>query len=269
VDGRVSTFTAAGEILVSVEAASLGNFGHVLAGMTSNVCPTAGKADNQAVADQLNCYSYVLLAAARQRRLDVLRSIIVIYPSIARALSLALRAATDRLSSQDDGGEGAALLSAVFIVLRLTVFVSQAGDYIAGRDAIHVLWSRIWPDWLRLVSFSMESTCKNGVSPDKDLKHPLIGQPLRAVTHAVLLDTILFLSATRSSILSDCRDSLVSTLHDLKSEIVGISGKKAKAVQAVKISRAGGVYRMPEASLTTLKGDMIAAERLRSLRAVS
>ncbi|EIW67516.1 hypothetical protein TREMEDRAFT_64098 [Tremella mesenterica DSM 1558] len=92
------------------------------------------------------------------------KSLIGLFPIIARVGCLCLKASSDHLLVSDSG-EGAELLSNVFILLRLALLVVKLAQYEDTENTgERVLWDRIWSEWSRLLGISMESICVNTVS---------------------------------------------------------------------------------------------------------
>lgn len=95
-----------------------------------------------------------------------------LYPLLSRATSLCLRAASDYITLQDIEGHGTSLISLAFTVIRLALLgvrdgpvSNEDGEREADdEDAVGILWTRIWPEWIRLFRLSFESNCVNGVS---------------------------------------------------------------------------------------------------------
>ena len=84
-------------------------------------------------------------------------------------MSLCLRAAADFLSIPDTADDGAELLTIVFAVFRLAILAKQdPASNVRSRaedGAIEALWAKIWPDWYRLVSLSLDANSINTVRP--------------------------------------------------------------------------------------------------------
>lgn len=103
---------------------------------------------------QAKCEMFAHLVCADQDS----KSIISLYPVIARSTSLCLRACGDFLSVPDTSGNGAEMLSTAFNITRLILLGSDV-------EVNGVFWARTWPDWQRLLSLSNEANCVNSVSP--------------------------------------------------------------------------------------------------------
>ncbi|ORY30604.1 hypothetical protein BCR39DRAFT_529130 [Naematelia encephala] len=226
---------------------------------------TRGKAldkiPTEAASVQLGIFTYLLLAQLDTGLDRTNSSLPQLFPIVGRAMSLCLRACADYLSLEDAGGDGAEMLSLVFVVFRLVILASSAMIPDAEEvrrlqdDAIEMLWMRIWPDWSRLVSLSLDQNCVNG--------------PLRAVVHSVLLDVIMFLAAASSNVLSRHLADLESSLGVLLESTDSPSSKMQKAMTALK--RADVTEGMVDRGslLATVKADLRATERLRALRAAT
>lgn len=95
-----------------------------------------------------------------------------LYPLLSRATSLCLRAASDYMSLQDVEGHGTFLISLAFMVMRLALLAVRDGPVsnedrekgAGDEDAVDILWTRIWPEWIRLFRLSFDPNCVNGVS---------------------------------------------------------------------------------------------------------
>nr|XP_019013028.1 uncharacterized protein I206_02525 [Kwoniella pini CBS 10737]OCF51809.1 hypothetical protein I206_02525 [Kwoniella pini CBS 10737] len=224
---------------------------------------------NEAASTQVNLLIFILLSSLDLQMGPARKRIISLYPLLSRATSLCLRASADLLTLQDMSGDGAELLSVVFAVFRLALLAlrdqTNTGDRIRGNieeDTMDGFWCRIWPDWYRLITISLDSTCVNG--------------PLKAVSHSVFLDIIIFLGITHSTILSKHSGTLSHALTVLVKyqESIGTgntSGKLQKAAQVLdKISIGIGIGNLGENDrlgiINTIRKDLSATERLKALR---
>ncbi|RXK35793.1 hypothetical protein M231_06931 [Tremella mesenterica] len=198
------------------------------------------------------------------------KSLIGLYPIIARVGCLCLKASSDHLLVSDSG-EGAELLSNVFILLRLALLVVKLAQYEDTENkGERVLWDRIWSEWSRLLGISMESICVN--------------TPLKVISHSIFLDFIFFLSSIRSDILFNHRDTLYNTLFQLSTK--GTTPKLSKIlklfqhhnsdvdVDAESDSRSLHLKTLEishrkldmRSMMDIIKSDWIATERLKLLR---
>ncbi|WVR06582.1 hypothetical protein IAU60_003614 [Kwoniella sp. DSM 27419] len=257
-DISLDIMVQAGTVLCRAEMMTTGAIARSLVDITS-----------EAVSTQVNLFMYILLASLDVPMCSARSRITSLYPILARAASLCLRASTDFLTLQDTTGDGAELLSAVFAVFRLSVLAltdpaekQQANEskVTIDEDTMDMLWCRIWPDWYRLLTLSFDSTCING--------------PLRAVAHSIFLDTLIFLGATHSPILSRHASVLVHALAMLaRQQETGpgsTSGKLQKATQVLDgvVSGSKGAKRIDrQKHVDSVRKDLIATERLRALRA--
>lgn len=139
---------------------------------------------HEAVQTQIDVFTS-LLSTPIEFSLNITRNRLVDqYPILARAIALALRGVADLLAVQDSSGEGAQMLSAVLVVVRLAVYAADQPAWTemsaVGQDSLYgvtgpnreadtvevldTFWRRISPDWYRLIYLSLDSTCINGVS---------------------------------------------------------------------------------------------------------
>ena len=137
----------------------------------------------EAASTQLGVFSYILYASCGVSMGEGRIRILSVYPILARAISLSLRGTADLLAVKDLEGAGADQLSVVFTVFRLAMIASRDRIGVAGatdaedesnvsaassasgeEEVVDSLWKRIWPDWYRLLSLSVEKTCVNTVS---------------------------------------------------------------------------------------------------------
>nr|XP_018262073.1 uncharacterized protein I303_05088 [Kwoniella dejecticola CBS 10117]OBR84231.1 hypothetical protein I303_05088 [Kwoniella dejecticola CBS 10117] len=226
----------------------------------------------EAASTQVNLFIFILLASLDIQMGPARKRIISLYPLLSRATSLCLRASADLLTLQDMTGDGAELLSVVFAVFRLAILAlrDHASVGTEGRirsnmeeDTMDAFWCRIWPDWYRLLTISLDANCVNG--------------PLKAVSHSVFLDTIIFLGTAHSSILSRHAGTLSHALTVLvkyqESQGTGnTTGKLQKAAQVLDristgISIGGNVGESERSGVvSTIKKDLSATERLKALR---
>lgn len=127
----------------------------------------------EAVGPQLGVFIYLLLASTDISMGASRKGLLNIYPIMARSVALALRGTSDHLSSKDSAGQGAEMLSNVLTVMRLSFVaavdpdeVGKSGILVEQKDdVLDILWNRIWPDWVRLISLSLDRSCTNTVSP--------------------------------------------------------------------------------------------------------
>ncbi|OCF56840.1 hypothetical protein L486_05695 [Kwoniella mangroviensis CBS 10435] len=229
-----------------------------------------GNIITEAASTQVNLFVFLLLSSLDLQMGPARKRIISLYPLLARATSLCLRASADFLTLQDTSGDGAELLSVVFVVFRSTVLAlhdSEAGSSTLmsnmEEDAMDTFWCRIWPDWYRLLTISLDSSCING--------------PLKAVSHSVFLDTIIFLGQVHSSILTRHSGTLSHALTVLVKYQESLSstsgGKMQKAAQVMdRISNGVGIGHISDSDRRTIvsniKKDLSATERLKALRAM-
>lgn len=141
---------------------------------------------NEAAIVQLNVFTYILFASV-QSNMGENNSIYALYPVIARAASVSLRACADYLLIDDASGDGAELLSMVFTILRLVVLLSVTRQDNLPQQAMAAYWNRISADWLRLVFLSLEGTCINGVSNIQDMRRFNADPPMKAITSCIPL----------------------------------------------------------------------------------
>ena len=119
---------------------------------------------------QLGAYTTLLFASLDIALENGRERLLSLFPVIARAAHLCLRASSDYLSLQDTGGEGAEMLSGVFALFRLAVLAvndlesNESANSKEAAEAQEVIWSRIWPEWERQLALSFEPTCINMVS---------------------------------------------------------------------------------------------------------
>ncbi|WRT68054.1 uncharacterized protein IL334_005029 [Kwoniella shivajii] len=263
----------AGTVLCKAEMAVKGIISQSLSNITVEAAST-----------QINSFIYILLASFDLSMGSARKRIISLYPILARAASLCLRASADFLTLQDTTGDGAELLSLVFVVFRLSILALHditpvpQGEIMKSdlkEDAMDIYWSRIWTDWFRLLTISLDPTCING--------------PLKAVSHSVYQDTIIFLGQNCSPILSKHSGTLSHALGMLvrhqellaaassgsgTSTVTGTavtSGKMQKAAQVLdRISTGIGIGNPTEVDkltmINTIKKDLGATERLKALR---
>lgn len=130
-----------------------------------------GSTVSEAAIIQLRAFIPILLVSLDIPMLQARRRLVALYPILARAMSLCLRASADLLGVQDVAGDGAENLSTIFAVFRLALLAahdppttSPSPVSLGTEEGVESLWSRIWPDWHRLLSISVEATCVNGVS---------------------------------------------------------------------------------------------------------
>ena len=154
----MSILHKAGHILILAEKALPGSLPSQLSRITAEAAIT-----------QLRVFTYILFSSLQTPMNKGRERLFVLYPMVARAASLCLRASADLLGVSDISGDGAENLSNVFIVFRLVLLAARGtgleGTHTdpTGRDitsdlsyqAVDGFWSRIWPDWNRLVTISL------------------------------------------------------------------------------------------------------------------
>jgi hypothetical protein len=135
----------------------------------------------EAASTQLAVYTSLLLGSIDVNMdQEASRTLLALFPIIGRSASLCLRASADLLSIVEAGSDGAENLSAVFTVSRVALLAARSsvltGDEVheggtpsimaskEGEEVVESLWSRIWPDWYRLLALSVEPACVNTVS---------------------------------------------------------------------------------------------------------
>lgn len=129
---------------------------------------------DEAAPVQLSLYTAILLAsisASRPLPASSLNRLLVLYPIIGRALHLCLRAVSDALLLDNDRGEGAEMLQRIFALFRLVLVRpasasaedKQHSEVTTRDDAVHSLWSRVWPEWERQIETSVGPTCRSDV----------------------------------------------------------------------------------------------------------
>ncbi|KAK8858838.1 hypothetical protein IAR55_003068 [Kwoniella newhampshirensis] len=220
-----------------------------------------GSLTSEAGSTQVNLFVFLLFASLDVRMGSARKQIISLYPVLARSISLCLRACADYLTLQDSNGDGAELSSLVFAVFRLSVLALRDAGAEQGRaedDVLNSLWTRIWPDWYRLLTLSLDKGCING--------------PLRAVAHTVFLDTIIFLSSAQSSLLMTHAGTLshgLSILVRYQESVPGQqSGKVQKAIKVLLgVRLISGTTVDRKELIKGIERDLMAMERLRALRA--
>ena len=201
-----------------------------------------------------------LIYASRETNL-----ITSLYPVIARSTSLCVRACGDHLSVPDTSGSGADMLSTAFNLTRLILLGTDV-------EAIEVFWARTWPDWQRLLSLSNEANCVNSVSCSRSMDHlKLIHQPLRAVSHSVFLDLVIFLVTIKSTTLASGRESITHAVARLEDHLQATAstttgGKLHKAKQSLAESVQHTTKPDCEDIRKSIRADMLASEKLRALR---
>lgn len=219
------------------------------------------------------------------------KTILGLYPIMGRAASLCLRASADLLSVVENGPDGADNLSAVFAVLRVALIaagsVSPAGiDDQQGRrpaisatrpgdEVIESFWSRIWPDWYRLLTLTVEPTCVNTVSTLHQCSRVRKGRladskPLKSIAHAVFLDTLIYLGTVRSSLLVRHAGSFNHALRVMRQAQGSVGygvGKIAKAEAAIRDTGLKADVMDVAKIKANIRGDLLASERMRVLRA--
>lgn len=264
-------FGEAGTLLISAEMAGSGTLAHHVSTITS-----------EAAIVQVGVVIPILLASLDVDMTHARRRLIALYPILARATSLCLRASADLLVVQDVEGQGAENLSVVYALFRLALLASRNASDVGcrprnghgeGGEGVESLWTRIWPDWFRLLSLSTDSTCINGVSysplSTPSWRHLLINQPLRSIAHTVFLDTIIFLGSIQSTLLVRHAGSInhaLTVLHKHQNTTGHGVGKMIKAEAAVRDAGVGGAQMDWEGIKKTIRADLLAAERLRALR---
>ncbi|OCF37304.1 hypothetical protein I316_01213 [Kwoniella heveanensis BCC8398] len=234
-------------------------------GVQGTVSQSLGNLTGEAASTQVNVFIFILLASLEVTMGNARARILSLYPLLSRATSLCLRASADLLSLQDTTGDGAELLSLVYAAFRLSILAlrdegfEQAISKDGEDDGMDTLWCRIWPDWYRLLTLSLDTTCVNG--------------PLRAVAHSVFLDTINFLDVTRSPILSRHAGTLSHALAMLvkhqESSGGQTSSKMQRAAQVLDRIASGNTNMRGDRNglVVSVKKDLGATERIRALRA--
>jgi hypothetical protein len=154
----------AATILLDAEVASPGQTSHTLVSIMS-----------EAAQVQLGVFVNILLASIHIHLGQARQRIISLYPLLARAMSLSLRGSADFLTVQDAAGDGAELLSLVFVAIRLAILAahdppSDVSERGFGDDAVEALWARVWPDWHRLLTLSFNPGSVNEVSDPRSPK---------------------------------------------------------------------------------------------------
>jgi hypothetical protein len=272
-DSTISILESAASVLLKADITQPGILAQTLSVMSA-----------EASSVQLGVFTYLLLASLGITIGDDARGrLLALYPILARDSSLCLRAAADLLAVQDAAGSGAEMLSVVFVVIRLSLLAAaepssvEEGE-ISHRDEVGAMWNRIWPDWYRLISISLDPSCVNAVSRLDPTWFSCVGrakpgvQPLRAVAHSVFLDLVIFLSSSRSHLLvlhaGTISHAVQMLVHYTETTNGQGTGKLIKAVSALEGEeqldpsrsdwRAGG--------LAAIRGDLLATERLRALR---
>ncbi|KAL7420508.1 hypothetical protein Q5752_004458 [Cryptotrichosporon argae] len=302
----IETLVAAANVILWAELGALGNLSRVLSPL-----PT------EAAAVQLGVYVPLLFASLSWPLGSARHSLTTLYPLVGRAAAQALRAASDLLAIRDASSDGAELLNASFVATRLALLAAREPEVAAaagrlaeaarrvegeyddriGRAAVDTFWARVWPEWNRLLVLSLDATCVNG--------------PLRAVTHSIVLDLIIFLAPRPRARKQQAPLSAVLGALAAWSEAQGAApgAKWARAAAAlaraddaagagavangVKVhGRAGHAARVGSAgslgalgggaqpktgrqsadadeadAVRSVRGDMVATERLRVLRA--
>jgi hypothetical protein len=248
---------------------------------------------SEAASTQLGVFTYLLFASLNvDMGSEAMNTLLGLYPIIGRAASLCLRASADLLSIVEAGSDGADNLSAVFAVLRVALLSTphmissgfdggggpsgQAATVTAQRDeAIESFWSRIWPDWYRLLALTVEPACVNTVSlcdclPQMRQEHRTHSQPLKSIAHTVFLDTLIYLGTVRSSLLVRHAGSLNHALRVMRRVQGSVGYGVAKTIRAEAAVRdaglKGGAVDVGKIK-ANIRGDLLASERLRSLRA--
>ena len=177
VHGSISSGRVAPAILLSIFAGASTLLLRAEAYIPRILAPQLVLMTSEAAIVQLGVFIPILLASLSLTLGDARKRLIGLYPVLARSAALCLRASADMLSVADVAGEGAENLSRVFTAFQLAVLavhepaaspaegcVSAVSRSVAGDDAVDLLWSRIWPDWYRVLSLSIEETCVNAVS---------------------------------------------------------------------------------------------------------
>jgi hypothetical protein len=213
-------------------------------------------------AAQARCEMFAHLIYASQKSTS---SITSLYPVIARATSLCLRACGDFLSVPDTAGNGTDILSTAFNTTRLVLL---------GQDdeAISVFWARAWPDWQRLLNLSNEVNCVNAVSLFFQI-HELSSllKPLKAVSQSVFLDLVIFIKTVDSSLLTNARESIMNALIQLEDRLqvatsTTATTKLQKAKQCLTAQGTGSSKADVDNIRRGIRADMLASEKLNALR---
>lgn len=158
-DSTISILESAASVLLKADMTQPGILAQTLSVMSA-----------EASSVQLGVFTYLLLASLGITMGDDARGrLLAMYPILARDSSLCLRAAADLLAVQDAAGSGAEMLSVVFVVIRLSLLAAAEPSSVeeretSQRDEVEAMWNRIWPDWYRLISISLDPSCVNAVS---------------------------------------------------------------------------------------------------------
>lgn len=214
---------------------------------------------HEAGAVRLSPFTHLALAALDGRDARTLRGFIPLLPIASRATALCLRGSADLLAVEDVAGQGAELLSLVYVTIRLIYLLpSIEGAATDVQEAVGLFWDRTWPDWHRYLSLSFESGCVNA--------------PLRAVAHSVFLDMVIFLYVSGSTLLLQEARVLGQALEWLgnyfESSNAGAASlaKLQKATTALETRTSGGVRSNVGALVRAIETDLRATEKLRVLR---
>ncbi|ODN74054.1 hypothetical protein L202_07524 [Cryptococcus amylolentus CBS 6039] len=246
----------AGTLLCQGEIIIPGTIGRNLTQLTMN-----------AASIQLRSLLFLLLASTNVSMGTSRSRLFALYPLLARATSLSLRASADYMSIQDAEGTGASILSLVFMTLRVAflavtdkVAMDANGIFESQKDdVLDEFWARVWPDWNRLFALSFDPKCINGA--------------LRSVTHSVFLDLLVFLDAVQSPILIRHGEALTVTLAMLAkyqdSQGMATTAKMQKAglvlEKAGTLGLGSNVMVNTAAVLKQLREDLLATERIQVL----
>lgn len=148
---------AAAAVIIRAENASPGSIGLVLRPLPS-----------EAAIVQLHVLGHVLFASLDIKLGSVRNNLVMLYPIMARAISLCLFASSDLLSAADPNNDGAYFVTVVYNVARLAILaVNDPGHTAispATQEALSGFWRRIWPDWERLLMLAIAPSCINPVS---------------------------------------------------------------------------------------------------------
>ncbi|WVQ73477.1 hypothetical protein IAR50_003049 [Cryptococcus sp. DSM 104548] len=243
----------AGTLLCQGEMITPGTIGRNLAQLTLN-----------AASIQLQLLLSLLLASTKISMGTARSRLLALYPLLARATSLCLRASADYMSIQDAEGTGVAILSLIFKTFRASFLAAmdeaalEEGES-QKDDALDEFWTRVWPDWNRLFAMSFDPKCINGA--------------LRSMTHSVFLDLLVFLGAVQSPILIRHGEALTVTLamlakyQDSQGAVTTTKMQNASLVveKAGALGLGSNVMVNTATLLKQLREDSLATERMQIL----
>ncbi|WVO14301.1 hypothetical protein L204_101933 [Cryptococcus depauperatus] len=214
---------------------------------------------------QLHFFLFLLLSSLNITMGDARTRLYSLYPILSRAIALCLRASADYMTINDSEGNASEMVSLVFMVFRVSLLAihdgplrnTEQGYSEAEDDAINTMWSRVWPEWSRLITFSFDQKSING--------------GLKSVTQTVLLDLIIFLGDLQSPVLLRHSENFLVALAMLryqeKNGISNTSSKIQKATQTMEKIGSHGVSGPPDrvGIVTHLREDLLATERIKRL----